>query len=195
VSDLQLSWPAALVTGEQRNWRRDVKVCRAAGVQVMTTARSEPADPIDGVVYASADLQRLKAPPIVKSVQQRWGVSTSWSTCSAARTRQWHGTGRCAVVRCTESNLMPAVRLDRALLPGMLAQGTGVIVHVSSIQRLLPLPESTTAYAAARRRCLRTARPCQRGDAQGVRCRVSPGWVETELPSPWLSLAPQAGTD
>ncbi|HBK47205.1 MAG TPA: short-chain dehydrogenase, partial [Xanthomonadaceae bacterium] len=40
-------------------------------------------------------------------------------------------------------NLFPAVRLDRALLPGMLAQGAGVIVHVASIQARLPLPEST----------------------------------------------------
>ncbi len=47
-------------------------------------------------------------------------------------------------------NLMPAVRLDRALLPPMLTQGAGVIVHVSSIQRVLPLPESTMAYAAAK---------------------------------------------
>ncbi|MFX5494430.1 SDR family NAD(P)-dependent oxidoreductase, partial [Acinetobacter baumannii] len=47
-------------------------------------------------------------------------------------------------------NLMPAVRMDRALLPGMLDQGSGVIIHVSSIQRVLPLPESTTAYAAAK---------------------------------------------
>jgi NAD(P)-dependent dehydrogenase (short-subunit alcohol dehydrogenase family) len=47
-------------------------------------------------------------------------------------------------------NLMPAVRLDRALLPAMLTRGTGVIVHVTSIQHELPLPESTTAYAAAK---------------------------------------------
>ncbi|EEE02131.1 short-chain dehydrogenase/reductase SDR [Burkholderia multivorans CGD1] len=32
----------------------------------------------------------------------------------------------------------------------MLAQGSGVIVHVTSIQHVLPLPESTTAYAAAK---------------------------------------------
>ncbi|WP_255654412.1 hypothetical protein [Corallococcus sp. EGB] len=32
----------------------------------------------------------------------------------------------------------------------MLAQRAGVIVHVTSIQRELPLPESTTAYAAAK---------------------------------------------
>jgi len=47
-------------------------------------------------------------------------------------------------------NLMPAVRLDRALLPSMIAQRAGVIIHVTSIQRLLPLPESTIAYAAAK---------------------------------------------
>jgi NADP-dependent 3-hydroxy acid dehydrogenase YdfG len=47
-------------------------------------------------------------------------------------------------------NLMAAVRLDRALLPSMLARRSGVIVHLTSIQHELPLPESTTAYAAAK---------------------------------------------
>src|SRR5204862_954890 len=47
-------------------------------------------------------------------------------------------------------NLFPVVRLDRALLPAMLAQGSGVIVHVTSIQSALPLPEATIAYAAAK---------------------------------------------
>ena len=35
-------------------------------------------------------------------------------------------------------NLFPAVRLDRGLLPSMIERGSGVIVHVSSIQRTLP---------------------------------------------------------
>lgn len=47
-------------------------------------------------------------------------------------------------------NLMAAVHLDRLFLPGMVSKGTGVILHVTSIQRQLPLPESTTAYAAAK---------------------------------------------
>ncbi|WP_319207265.1 SDR family NAD(P)-dependent oxidoreductase [Stenotrophomonas sp.] len=47
-------------------------------------------------------------------------------------------------------NLMSAVRLDRALLPAMIAQGAGVILHVTSIQHALPLPDATTAYAAAK---------------------------------------------
>src|SRR6185312_16673741 len=40
-----------------------------------------------------------------------------------------------------ETNLFAAVRLDRAFLPGMLKKGSGVIIHISSIQRRLPLFE------------------------------------------------------
>lgn len=42
------------------------------------------------------------------------------------------------------------MRLDRALLPAMVARQYGVIIHISSIQRSLPLYESTLAYAAAK---------------------------------------------
>ena len=47
-------------------------------------------------------------------------------------------------------NLFPAVRLDRGLLPSMIERGSGVIIHVSSIQGTLPLYDSTLAYAAAK---------------------------------------------
>ena len=47
-------------------------------------------------------------------------------------------------------NLLAAVRLDRGLLPAMLEQGAGVIIHISSIQRRLPLFEATLAYAATK---------------------------------------------
>jgi NAD(P)-dependent dehydrogenase (short-subunit alcohol dehydrogenase family) len=46
-----------------------------------------------------------------------------------------------------ELNLFPALRLDRGFLPAILKQGSGVILHVSSIQRTLPLHEATLAYA------------------------------------------------
>src|SRR6266436_3340505 len=38
-----------------------------------------------------------------------------------------------------DMNLFAAVRLDRGFLPSMLQQGSGVIIHISSIQRTLPL--------------------------------------------------------
>lgn len=95
-------------------------------------------------------------------------------------------------------NLMPAVRVDRALLPSMLAQRAGVIVHVTSIQRELPLPESTTAYAAAKGALSTYSKALSKEvSPKGVRVvRVSPGWVETEAAVALAErLASKAGTD
>src|SRR5947207_11931185 len=77
---------------------------------------------------------------------------------------------------------MPAVRLDRALLPAMIKKGAGVIVHVTSIQRLMPLPKSTLAYAAAKAALSNYSKGLSKEvGPKGIRVvRVSPGWVETE---------------
>src|SRR5260221_8967657 len=93
---------------------------------------------------------------------------------------------------------MPAVRLDRALLPSMLAQGSGVIIHVSSIQRVLPLPESTIAYAAAKAALSTYSKALSKEvTPKGVRVvSVAPGWIETEAAVALAQrLAAQAGTD
>ncbi|MEQ8408591.1 MAG: SDR family oxidoreductase, partial [Gammaproteobacteria bacterium] len=95
-------------------------------------------------------------------------------------------------------NLMTAVRLDRALLPSMLAQHAGVIVHVTSIQRVLPLPESTIAYASAKAALSTYSKALSKEvTPKGVRViRVSPGWVETESAVELAErLATQAGVD
>jgi NAD(P)-dependent dehydrogenase (short-subunit alcohol dehydrogenase family) len=93
---------------------------------------------------------------------------------------------------------MSAVRLDRALLPSMIAQQRGVIIHVASIQRLLPLPESTTAYAAAKAALSTYSKSLSKEvTPKGIRAvRVSPGWVETEAAVALAErLAADAGTD
>jgi hypothetical protein len=80
----------------------------------------------------------------------------------------------------------------------MLAQGSGVIIHVTSIQDRLPLPESTTAYAAAKAALSTYSKSLSKEVApKGVRVvRVSPGWVETEASVALAQrLAGQAGTD
>ena len=84
--------------------------------------------------------------------------------------------------RALDLNLFPAVRLDRALLPTMLEQGSGVIIHVTSIQRQMPLPEATLAYAAAKAALSNYSKGLSKEvGPKGIRVvRVSPGWVETE---------------
>jgi NAD(P)-dependent dehydrogenase (short-subunit alcohol dehydrogenase family) len=80
----------------------------------------------------------------------------------------------------------------------MLALGSGVIVHVTSIQHQLPLPESTIAYAAAKAALSTYSKALSKEvTPRGIRVvRVSPGWVETEAAVSLAErLAADAGTD
>jgi NAD(P)-dependent dehydrogenase (short-subunit alcohol dehydrogenase family) len=81
-----------------------------------------------------------------------------------------------------DTNLFSAVRLDRGLLPLMLKQGSGVIVHISSIQRTLPLHEATLAYAAAKAALTNYSKGLSKEvSPKGIRVNtVAPGYTETE---------------
>src|SRR4030095_10714556 len=81
-----------------------------------------------------------------------------------------------------DTNLFAAVRLDRAFLPSMLQQGAGVIIHISSIQRTLPLFEATLAYAAAKAALTNYSKGLSKEvGPKGIRVNtVAPGYTETE---------------
>jgi len=103
---------------------------------------------------------------------------------------EWH--------KALDQNLFAAVRLDRALLPSMIEQGSGVIIHITSIQRQLPLPEATIAYAAAKAALSNYSKGLSKEvSPKGVRVvRVSPGWVETDGAVGLVKeIARQNGTD
>src|SRR6201997_3945060 len=97
-----------------------------------------------------------------------------------------------------DENLYPAVRLDRGLLPSMIEQGAGVIVHISSIQRSLPLYDSTLAYAAAKAALTNYSKGlANEVSPKGVRViAVAPGFIETTAATGLIErLAANAGTD
>jgi NAD(P)-dependent dehydrogenase (short-subunit alcohol dehydrogenase family) len=79
-------------------------------------------------------------------------------------------------------NLYPAVRLDRGLLPAMIEQRSGVIIHISSIQRTMPLYDSTLAYAAAKAALTNYSKGlANEVSPKGIRVLiVSPGFIETD---------------
>jgi NAD(P)-dependent dehydrogenase (short-subunit alcohol dehydrogenase family) len=80
----------------------------------------------------------------------------------------------------------------------MLEQRSGVIIHVTSIQRALPLPEATIAYAAAKAALANYSKGLSKEvSPKGVRVvRVSPGWVETEAAVQLVKeLAKNTGSD
>lgn len=200
--DLELKGRRALVTaGTKGIGAAVVAALRGAGARVVATARSVPND-ADGVHYIAADVTTADGCALVARetlahlggidilVNVLGGSSAPAGGFAALRDDEW--------MKEFALNLMPAVRLDRALLPSMLTQGAGVIVHVTSIQHELPLPESTTAYAAAKAALSTYSKSLSKEvSPKGVRVvRVSPGWVETEAAVRLAErLAADAGTD
>ncbi|WP_343692152.1 SDR family oxidoreductase [Chitinophaga sp.] len=80
-----------------------------------------------------------------------------------------------------EVNLLSSVRLDKALLPKMLQQKNGVIIHISSTSSRFPIWESTMAYSVAKA-ALNTYSKTLSDEvaSQGVRVvTVSPGLNKT----------------
>jgi NAD(P)-dependent dehydrogenase (short-subunit alcohol dehydrogenase family) len=186
---IELEGRRAVVTGGTKGIGQAVVAQLAgAGARVLTTARSAPAekDAPAGVLFVEADVATAEGcATVAATVQQKFGgadivvhvvggSSAPAGGFAALDDHEW--------LKALDQNLMPAVRLDRALLPGMTERGAGVVVHITSIQRQLPLPEATTAYAAAKAALSTYSKSLSKEvGPKGVRVvRVSPGWVETE---------------
>lgn len=163
----------------------------AGGARVMTAARRAAAA-IEGVEFVAADLttadgsrtladaalDRLGGVDILAHVIG--GSSAPAGGFAALTDEHWLAE--------LNLNLLATVRLDRLLLPTMIAQGAGAVVHVTSIQSVLPLPESTTAYAAAKAALRTYSKALSRElGPRGVRVNtVSPGWIMTESATGFL---------
>ena len=99
--------------------------------------------------------------------------------------------------RDLSANLLSVVRLDRALLPAMIEQASGVIVHVSSAEARLPQPASL-AYAAAKAAETAYSKGLAGEVARhGIRVNaVEPGLIDTPASRAQLGgMAPETGGD
>ncbi|TNM67066.1 SDR family oxidoreductase [Streptomyces sp. NP160] len=177
----------ALVTGGTRGTGRAVADrLREMGADVWVTARTVPEGYQHPDRFIGADTSTLEGTDAVASrlaevagpldvlVHVVGGSTTPPGGYAAVSDEQWLAE--------LGLNLLGAVRLDRALLPAVVASGRGVVVHVTSIQRQLPLHEATLAYAAAKA-ALRTYSKGLANELapHGVRVNaVSPGGIQTE---------------
>lgn len=200
--NLELQGKRVLVTaGTKGVGKAVVALFRELGAKVLTTARERPADALADV-FVEADLTTAEGcDTVAKAVVANFGgvdIMVHVVGGSTAPGGGFAALGEDEWLHELSLNLLPAVRLDRALLPGMLAQGAGVVIHVTSIQRELPLPESTTAYAAAKAALSTYSKSLSKEvSPKGVRVvRVAPGWVETEASVAMAErLALHEGTD
>lgn len=183
---LTLAGKRALVTSGTRGaGQATVALFEALGAQVLTTARSKPAD-MAAAQFVAADLTQAEGcATVAAAVRERLGtidIIVHMLGGSSAPAGGYEVLDDAQWQRELDLNLMPAVRLDRALIPAMVARGAGVVIHVTSIQRALPLPDATTAYAAAKAALSTYSKSLSKQvSPRGVRVvRVSPGWIETE---------------
>jgi NAD(P)-dependent dehydrogenase (short-subunit alcohol dehydrogenase family) len=193
----------ALVTGGTKGMGEAiVRRLAAGGARVATTARSPlpPGQTVD--LFVQADIgTREGVDRVLREVLDRLGgvdILVNNVGGSSAPSGGVLALGDDDWQRTIDANLFAAVRLDRGLLPGMLQQGSGVILHISSIQRRLPLFEATLAYAAAKAALTTYSKGLSKEvGPKGVRVNsVAPGFIETTAAEGLIArLAERAGTD
>jgi NAD(P)-dependent dehydrogenase (short-subunit alcohol dehydrogenase family) len=201
---MDLEGKRALVTGgTQGIGEAVVSALRKSGAKVLTTARTKPPEMRNGELFVAADVSTVEGcASVAKAVRDRLGrgvdiivhvvggSSAPPGAFAVLDDKEWQ--------KALDQNLLSAVRLDRALLPAMIEQGSGVIIHVTSIQSRLPLHDATIAYAAAKAALSNYSKALSKEvSPKGIRViRVSPGWVETEAAVRMITaLAEKTDTD
>lgn len=198
----ELAGKRVLVTGGTKGIGEAIaKRLSQAGATVAVTARSIPAEGSTPGFFIQADVSTPEGVEKIagETLRELGGVDVLVNTVGGSSApaggvltlndEDWF--------RVFNANLFSAVRLDRALLPSMLAQGSGVIVHISSIQRRLPL-NSTIPYAAAKAALTNYSKALANQVAsQGIRVNsIAPGFIETMAAKRLIGrLADNSGSD
>lgn len=184
ISD-SLDGRRALVTGGSKGMGAAIAARRtAAGAVVMVTARHR-VDVADPSLFIVADVGTPEGTrtvvdavhghlgPLDMLVNTVGGSNAGPGGFRAMTDAQWQAD--------LDLNLLGAVRLDRALIPSMIAAGHGAVVHVTSIQRRLPLFDATLGYAAAKAALTTYSKALATEIApHGVRVNtVAPGFTQT----------------
>jgi NAD(P)-dependent dehydrogenase (short-subunit alcohol dehydrogenase family) len=189
----------AVVTGGSKGiGLATVERLRAGGAEVLTAARNGE----DGDGFVVADISTPEGiERLAQEANKRLGkidilVHVVGSSTAPAGGFAMLDDGEWE--RALGPNLLAAVRLDRALVPEMVKQGSGVVIHVTSIQNKLPLHDATLAYASAKAALSTYSKGLSNEvGPKGVRVvRISPGWVATEAVKDFVELlATTSGTD
>jgi NAD(P)-dependent dehydrogenase (short-subunit alcohol dehydrogenase family) len=197
----ELDGARAVVTGGTKGLGAAIaKRLHEAGAEVVVAARGRGDDPVVGH-FVAADLATPDGPrDLAASALRLLGGVDILVDNAAAQTRVPDG-----VLAMTDADwshdlsgtLLSAVRLDRELLPSMIAQGSGVVVHVGSNAARLPQP-AALAYAAAKAALTTYSKGlANEMGPHGIRVNVvAPGVIETAgLATRLRTLAEENGTD
>jgi NAD(P)-dependent dehydrogenase (short-subunit alcohol dehydrogenase family) len=199
--DLGLEGKRAVVTGASKGIGLAVaRRLAAEGVAVVVGSRRSSAEldvlcKEENVVHIGVDLSGDEGPsqlvnaaldtgPIDILVNNAGAVSPRLEGFTAVTDEQWSTT--------MTLTLMAAVRTTRAVLPGMIARGSGSIVNNASVNSILPDP-LVIDYGAAKAALTNFSKALSKEvGPHGIRVNaVSAGPVSTEL---WLGSGGVAAT-
>lgn len=189
----ELTGKIALVTGGTKGiGKAVVKKLEQAGATVIVAARNQPDDPDATYTFIAADLSLPEeVSKVANLIGQQFGQIDILINNMGANTYPGGGFSTLNDEHWNQAlqvNLLAAIRLDRALLPKMLEQKSGVIIHISSSSSQFPIWESTMAYSTAKA-ALNTYSKALATEvaSKGVRViTVSPGLNKTEAMTAFL---------
>lgn len=183
----ELTGKIALVTGGTKGAGKAIaERLSKTGATVVITARKKSETGMSQYCFIAADLSKPQgARTVAEEVLSRFGrLDILINSLGGSET---NGGGFAVLTdedwqHAIQTNLLAPVRLERAFLPQMLSQNSGVIVHIASIQGRLPLYDSTLPYAAAKAGLINYSKGLSKEvSPKGIRVlTVSPGWIMTE---------------
>jgi len=150
-----LTGKRALVTGGTKGIGKAIADRLAqSGARVIVTARNNPADSDNKHLFIAADLtQPEQVLKLTQEIDEQFGgidilinnvggLTTPGGGFSTLSDQDWENE--------LQLNLIAGIRLDRLLLPTMLEQKNGVIIHISSVAGKQPLWNLNMAYAVSK---------------------------------------------
>ena len=164
----------------------------ASGARVAITARTPAAGGDHSMLFVQADLGTAAGTrTLIDRIHDAWGgldilidnvggSDVTGGDIASLSDEVWQ--------RILDVNLLSAVRLDRAFVPGMMERGSGVVIHIGTLWQGLPQPDATVAYCAAKAALSSYSKGLAKASAsRGVRVNmVSPGFIETEAAHGWI---------
>lgn len=164
----------------------------ASGAKVAVTARSRAAPDGDSTLFVQADLGTAAgAQTVIERIHDAWGgldILIDNVGASDAPSGSFASLSDEVWQSILEVNLLSAVRLDRAFVPGMMERRSGIVIHIGTIWHRLPQPDAALAYCAAKSALSSYSKGLAKAVApHGVRVNmVSPGFIETEAAHSWI---------
>jgi NAD(P)-dependent dehydrogenase (short-subunit alcohol dehydrogenase family) len=205
--DLELADKVAVVTGANKGIGLAItEALVAEGARVVAGSRStENLDGLDRVTAVAVDLQDADGPAslVRRATEEHGRLDVLVNNVGAVRIRVdgFLATSDEEFEWAFDMNFFTTLRAIRAALEPMLAQGSGSIVNIASVNSFFAPDAATIDYGAAKAAVVNLSKSLsQEFGPKGIRVNcVSPGQVSTDL---WLGehgvaevVAKATGTD